>query len=75
MSDILDSNMVNPNEKKDKKEGEEKAKEFTLLQNRRKSNLSIRQYSNSNVVPQNKIEKPTKIKNSNLIALGYSILF
>ena len=27
MSDILDSNMVNPNEKKDKKEGEEKAKD------------------------------------------------
>ena len=43
-----------------------------LLKNKTKSNLSTRQYSNSNVIPQSKIEKPTKIKYSNLIAIGYS---
>jgi len=47
-------------------------KESTLLPKREKPNLSTRQYSNSSVIQHNKNEKPTKIKNSKLIAIGYS---
>jgi hypothetical protein len=66
MSDILDSNMVNPNEKKDKKEGEEKAKDslkfdksvFSDIENNNKkqeeSNPKIKSLFGENSQNQNK---------------------
>ena len=74
--DIIENKLINKLNNKDFNTNNSKEKnsikDSKLLQNRTKSNLSSRQYSNSNVIPKNRIEKPTKIKSSNLIALGYS---
>ena len=73
--EIIEGKLINKINNKDFNTNNSKEKnsikDSKLLQNRTKSNLSSRQYSNSNIISQNKIEKPTKIKSSNLIAIGY----
>ena len=74
--EIIENKFINNKNNKDLNTNNSKhknsIKDSLLLQNKMESNLSSRQYSYSNVIPQNKIEKPTKIKSSNLMALGYS---